>query len=84
MSTSAISKSDTSSASNDPLQQKVLALTFNQDFTYKYLIINQQDKYFLSCSALTMGTEKGYYLFAINQKNKTDETHNFSKNLINK
>jgi hypothetical protein len=29
-----------------------------------------------------MGTEKSYFLFAINQKNKTDETNNFGKQQI--
>ncbi len=30
-----------------------------------------------------MGTEKAYFLFAINQKNKTDETQNLGKQQIN-
>jgi hypothetical protein len=30
-----------------------------------------------------MGTEKAYFLFAINQTNKTDETQNLGKQQIN-
>ncbi len=39
-SVSTTSKGDVSSANTDPLQHKVLTLTFNQDSTYEFSIID--------------------------------------------
>ena len=46
MSTSGTGNNNAASATNDPLQENVLALTFNQDSTYKFLMINYEYEYF--------------------------------------